>query len=428
MEETLTRLEELSAKFKKNSKLSKKDSSSVLVSMKIVFALESFWNKGYELLMSLPAEPGCQAFVDVWKQNDETAREKMVDSLLNYKEFNSVAGHNRLILLTKLFIPVCSTTSITILSELCNRLTTNGTRKPAKTYLNAFRRDLLNKNTLMKIPADMMILSPFQVESITAMLIFGLLSHRKDCFSDRSFLGPYLNWMATWQTRPKLTEKLVEDIEKVTAKLPKETQQSFKNLGLIRTVIYKKESQSDGVEKSVDSVMAAKDTDTVSQVVRKVQDRFDVHKHLKVLENYIADLEYNTQNLEQERAERNSLENKIAVKKQELENAVERINNLEKELNAAYSKIEELTAEIETLNQEHKAKVEELYEMLDRQSVLVVQQLKNKIAVDLRTDYLDLMQIEKEPMSASLGDNLRAQLKNIFRILEKEGINVKDMG
>lgn len=46
----------------------------------------------------------------------------------------------------------------------------------------------------------------------------------------------------------------------------------------------------------------------------------------------------------------------------------------------------------------------------------------NHIFKDLKVEYKDYKSVENMEMSLELGENLRDQLKNIFFILEKEGI------
>ncbi len=46
----------------------------------------------------------------------------------------------------------------------------------------------------------------------------------------------------------------------------------------------------------------------------------------------------------------------------------------------------------------------------------------NRIAKQIKTEYQDFKSAENMEMSIDLGENLRDQLKNIFGILEKEGI------
>lgn len=48
-----------------------------------------------------------------------------------------------------------------------------------------------------------------------------------------------------------------------------------------------------------------------------------------------------------------------------------------------------------------------------------------RISRELKFEYQDFMGAEDSEMTVELGENMREQLKNIFRILEKEGIILK---
>lgn len=49
--------------------------------------------------------------------------------------------------------------------------------------------------------------------------------------------------------------------------------------------------------------------------------------------------------------------------------------------------------------------------------------LANKIKSRLQIEYTDFMDAVDIPMTVELGENMREQLKNIFRALERLGIN-----
>ena len=49
----------------------------------------------------------------------------------------------------------------------------------------------------------------------------------------------------------------------------------------------------------------------------------------------------------------------------------------------------------------------------------------NRTASALKAEYLDLVSIKDEEMTVELGENLRCQMFEIFRILKKQGIDVE---
>ena len=49
----------------------------------------------------------------------------------------------------------------------------------------------------------------------------------------------------------------------------------------------------------------------------------------------------------------------------------------------------------------------------------------NRIASALKTDYVDFMSAIDEPMTVELGECLRIQMAEIFKILQKNGVNIE---
>ena len=49
----------------------------------------------------------------------------------------------------------------------------------------------------------------------------------------------------------------------------------------------------------------------------------------------------------------------------------------------------------------------------------------NRIASALKTDYVDFMSAIDEPMTVELGECLRLQMAEIFKILQKNGVDIE---
>lgn len=60
--------------------------------------------------------------------------------------------------------------------------------------------------------------------------------------------------------------------------------------------------------------------------------------------------------------------------------------------------------------------------LADEQTKLPI--FKNRLANKLKVEYLDFKSIDDTPMTIELGENLRDQLRDIFKILKKEEINI----
>lgn len=48
-----------------------------------------------------------------------------------------------------------------------------------------------------------------------------------------------------------------------------------------------------------------------------------------------------------------------------------------------------------------------------------------RISRELKLEYQDFMSVDGSVMTVDLGENMREQLKTIFRVFEKEGISLK---
>lgn len=107
------------------------------------------------------------------------------------------------------------------------------------------------------------------------------------------------------------------------------------------------------------------------------------------------------------------------------------INNLVEEkkvLNATnrdYSnEIIQLKAIIKKIEKEANDK-EEFNETINKNIIKKADENLNKLASKLKVDYLDFKDAEDLEMSIDLGENMRAQLEEVFSILKKNGINLK---
>ena len=71
---------------------------------------------------------------------------------------------------------------------------------------------------------------------------------------------------------------------------------------------------------------------------------------------------------------------------------------------------------------EYKENQHALMDMRDQQAEHKTEVLKNKLRKRLKIEYVDFNEIQSEEMTVQLGENIRAQIKSIFSILDSEGI------
>ena len=123
----------------------------------------------------------------------------------------------------------------------------------------------------------------------------------------------------------------------------------------------------------------------------------------------------------------------------------ELIKRLQTELGTANQRYKTLYEEKKNLDDENEALAQQLeatdgllqqlqdeYDSKNQFSDSVIKELKkdqeaflNKLASKLKVDYTDFMDARGEKMTIDLGENMRAQLEEVFGILEKSGIRLK---
>ena len=123
----------------------------------------------------------------------------------------------------------------------------------------------------------------------------------------------------------------------------------------------------------------------------------------------------------------------------------ELIKRLQTELGTVNQRYKTLYEEKKNLDDENEALAQQLeatdgllqqlqdeYDSKNQFSDSVIKELKkdqeaflNKLASKLKVDYTDFMDARSEKMTIDLGENMRAQLEEVFGILEKSGIRLK---
>ena len=97
------------------------------------------------------------------------------------------------------------------------------------------------------------------------------------------------------------------------------------------------------------------------------------------------------------------------------------IDRLKHELNRKLDEINELHAELEQRDMKIAEQLDTI-NFLDREQNHKAAVAINKIASQLRIEYQELQTALEMEMDVDLGENMRIQLKNIFAILERNGV------
>ena len=105
-----------------------------------------------------------------------------------------------------------------------------------------------------------------------------------------------------------------------------------------------------------------------------------------------------------------------------LERAATMSRALEKNLEEKNQQLEQKTQQLDRLNETLAGK-EQMIDLLQREQSRKAEIALNVIAEQLRSEYQDFRTALDLPMDVDLGENMRLQLKKLFTILERNGVN-----
>lgn len=140
----------------------------------------------------------------------------------------------------------------------------------------------------------------------------------------------------------------------------------------------------------------------------------DVAKQLETLENECDSLSDENFRLNQSLADEHG---KLEAARQTLSALNQNIADAKAELSAKEKLLADKDAELDDKSR--------LIEVLQNEQARNAEVALNKIASGLKTEYQDFQSALEAKMTCELGENFRQQLKNIFRTLERHGLNFK---
>jgi hypothetical protein len=469
----IKKLEDLVIKYKEKKKLNNHDKLIAEKILEMLLSESGYRTAGYRYMLELPHDTAGNAFLKVWLDSGKQDRDALVGGLAEYEDFTGEAGYNRLIELIRQFINTSDVVAIRLLAQLGDKMTNSGTKRPPNKYVGRFKDILMDNNELLKLnPATST--PPRDAEYIAVLVMFGLLlKSKEDGFEDFEWVQSFLQWLGLLQDSYRIPSKIVREIEKETANWPEEIQRRCVEMGLVTVVttnLYRnvrketepaaetralekragnqpigagvasadndqnKAGRDDGVKpagtRESDEKAAV---DGTNEIISAIKNGKDALFYLQKLGEYIEGLERKQKDLifrlartkqefEAERERRLLAENKLAVVEKNLLEKENKVKMLEFELDGARNKIAEMNDRMLEMERKYESEKAELLEMIEAKSKQSVDQIKNRLVSKLRTDYLDFMQIDGEQMTVELGENLRIQLRNIFTILDEEGI------
>lgn len=137
----------------------------------------------------------------------------------------------------------------------------------------------------------------------------------------------------------------------------------------------------------------------------------------KQLENAVRkNKEYEQHQLTMEE-EKKRQEEQLAYLKEQLNDKDVQNNQLLFRIKALQEEIEEMKQTVQTYK--------ENYTVISGDQEGKFREFKSKLAGSLRNEYADFLEAEEMEMDADLGENMRYQLRGVFEILKKNGIDLK---
>lgn len=142
---------------------------------------------------------------------------------------------------------------------------------------------------------------------------------------------------------------------------------------------------------------------------------------LNLLKNKTSELEVEISTLKKKNI---NLREVIARKGHEYEEILLETQTLMEKISACQDALAEQKGIIDTLSNEN-VRLNSIISVYSSDKQNSQSEQLNAIASKLKAEYTDFKEVEHEEISSNLGENFRQQIKTIFKILIKSGINVE---
>ncbi|MHB8183707.1 MAG: hypothetical protein ACYDDN_08195 [Candidatus Desulforudaceae bacterium] len=434
MDDIISRLDELAAKFKQNKKLSNADNKIGRDKLRILLLSPDYADRALLLLVSLP-NPCCGAFADAWTESDTNNQERIVSLLLQSPAPEMNPGWVRRISIISAFIPVDTHSALDLLVDLCRRLTLDGSKVPPKPVVGRFWKELMSTKKLLKISLGDREVGIPEISGVAGMVLLGMLENRE---GDVPLKARFVEWLAHCRTRAILGASLVTEAEKVTKKWPEELQRACQAVELIKTVSFCTAPQGAKDLESPPSVVIT-NSEKDNPVQEKQGGAYNFPKdltlerclrwlqqHGTVLETENAELKRKTQALNtnyQREKDRNAEQ---ARQKDILQGETKRqeslISGLSESIESLKQQREELMSDISKERHAQRQEVEELKERIDKECSYVVDEIRNKLQDKLSRYYNQYREASVRTSNGELAEHYKYLCDRVFRELTNQGI------
>jgi hypothetical protein len=435
MENTLPMLEELQEKYKRNSKLSKVDSQNAIELICNMGLIEENFEDIMPFLATFPQEISSNSIINIFNKLDESNKAKIIGLISSSKHFNKYSGDIRKLDLAKNLLKSYPNFSMALIMNLSEKITETGNKQAPSSLATKFAEDFIMDSSIFSFALDEYI-SESQFSSFSLFVVGGLIESKVD----KNTLTKVLFWLAKVNQKSSISKQIKNKIEKDVKLWDEDLQHLLFKIGLVTRVVdpnkqasevktsYLSNNKNDFKEKSEDKHFQSNNHDQKDN--NKPSSIFEKVKH------YVNELEEVLDKVNQEKVNLNAKvfksKSKIEFLEKKFEETQTLLQKIEKEKthlinqNGEYKeKIKELEERIFMKEKAFEENKNQLIDMSEVESQYLVHEFKNKLKKKLRIEYMDFKEVDDEEMTIPLGENMRVQLRNLFSILEREGISFK---
>lgn len=462
----MSEIEALIQKCKKNGKLNREDAVRAEQIITSLLKLDENRNSGFGYMLKLPVEVASGSFSEAWKLSGDNDKHRLIEGIVNRKDYNGLAGFNRMIELIRVLIPLSVSDAFRILVTLAEKATAGASKKPNPAVVKNFRKRLMENNVLTKISLEKENINARQASAIALIVLMGLIEgHPGNAPVEREM--SWLDWISRSNAILGLSPKLVSEIEQETARWPEIFQRKCVQLGLIRTVTLQTSLSGDEtptntrvpgpvpplhpdkhaltvgqmavpevkqVSREDREPFSKTGEDSVTNVKQKSESKLSALKHLETVAEYIIRLEERVNHLNEQLSkaefQRNTDRNRLNEAEKTIRSLEETVNEtqstqkgLVEQLGTARSRITELEDTISKMKNDHQAQISRLVDQSEHESRFAVEEFRNRLAQSLRLQYCEFTDTDNAPMTQELGEHLRYCIRRIFSTLGNKGIN-----
>ncbi|WP_419879601.1 hypothetical protein [Brevibacillus centrosporus] len=431
MENTLEVLRELIEKQKK-SKLTKTENLNVIDLLKKLATIESGMVQLPAILISIPSELGAQTLLEILLDKDEVDKIGLLSTIIKSPEFDNHLGYIRQLEMVKVLMPFPHL-AMYLLFDLSEKVTEGCSKQAAPSILKKFGKDLMHEAGVLTLRLDESI-RDLQIASLAVIVVGSLVEGQ---INDELALK-VLEWLKTAGRKILVPKPLKRKLENDTKFWDTSLKAKLLQLGLINRLVDTDRLPSEvttsylpPTNESGDSVTV---TPTQTLVNNEIKSKPSIESDFDKIRNLVNGLEASAKRANEDvlrlKAELMKVENIRAFTQRKLEdtekslaiinNQKQELENTNRELSEKLNKLENLLVQKE---KEYEKNRHELIDMSEHQTEFRTEVFKNKLRKKLRIEYMDFCEIESDEMTLRLGENMRMQVKNIFFILESEGIS-----